>query len=117
MVASFRMPPGWADMQLTSLRRRRHTPFIILLLGLVVVVGCRPAAVPNGVNRDRVDLDRLLHLIERRLAIMHDVARWKWTSGQTIADPRRERESLDKVVGRGREKGLDPDLVRRFFAA
>lgn len=55
--------------------------------------------------------------MERRLALMHDVARWKWNAGQPVLDAQRERDLLDKVVDRGRAKGLDPDLVRRFFAA
>lgn len=48
---------------------------------------------------------------------MDEVARWKWTAGQSIADPKRERELLEKVIERGRAKGLDPERVRTFFAA
>jgi len=48
---------------------------------------------------------------------MHDVARWKWTASKPIADPQRESELLESVVQRGRDKGLDPDLVRSFFSA
>jgi chorismate mutase len=55
--------------------------------------------------------------MEQRLALMHDVARWKWNTGQPIRDPQREHELLESVVDRGRDKGLDPDLVRSFFAA
>jgi chorismate mutase len=73
--------------------------------------------VPVAPLRDLVDLDRLLRLMRQRLALMHDVARWKWSAAQPITDPQRERELLQSVVERGRGKGLDPDLVRRFFAA
>jgi chorismate mutase len=48
---------------------------------------------------------------------MHDVARWKWNTGKPITHPQRERELLHCVVDRGRGKGLDPELVRSFFAA
>src|SRR6516225_465674 len=48
---------------------------------------------------------------------MHEVARWKWNAGQPVTDAERERELLQSVVERGRVKGLDPDLVRSFFAA
>jgi acetolactate decarboxylase len=74
-----------------------------------------PAAMPAAPGRDLADLDRLLRLLEKRLALMHEVARWKWNAGQPITDPQRERDLLESVVERGRGKGLDPDLVRSFF--
>jgi chorismate mutase len=73
--------------------------------------------VPVASRPDLANLDRLLRLMERRLAMMHDVARWKWNEGKPITDPNRERESLQSVVERGRGRGLDPDRVRPFFAA
>jgi chorismate mutase len=79
--------------------------------------GCRPADVPVAPRRDLADLDRLLRLMEQRLALMHEVARWKWNVGKPITDPERERVLLQSVVERGRGKGLDPDRVRSFFAA
>jgi chorismate mutase len=48
---------------------------------------------------------------------MDDVARWKWNESQPVSDPKREQELLEKVVERGRSRGLDPELVRAFFAA
>jgi chorismate mutase len=88
-----------------------------LLLVSLAASGCRPADVPVTPRPDLADLDRLLHLMERRLALMHDVARWKWNAGKPILDPDRERESLQSVVERGRGKGLDQDRLRPFFAA
>jgi acetolactate decarboxylase len=76
-----------------------------------------PADVPVAPRRDLADLERLLRLMRQRLALMHDVARWKWNTGKPITDPQRERELLHSVVERGRGKGLDPELVRTFFAA
>src|SRR5262249_7834217 len=76
-----------------------------------------PADVPVAPRRDPATLDRLLRLMEQRLALMHEVARWKWNAGQPVTDPQREPELLHSVVERGRGKGLDPDLVRPFFAA
>jgi chorismate mutase-like protein len=88
-----------------------------LLLASLAASGCRPAGVPVAPRRDLATLDRLLRLMRERLALMHEVARWKWNAGQPIRDAERERELLHSVVEGGRGKGLDPDLVRPFFAA
>jgi chorismate mutase len=95
-------------------------PLRVCVLGLLLVAaasGCRPAAEPVAPRRDLATLDRLLRLMEQRLTLMHEVARWKWNAGQPIIDSQRERELLQSVVERGQDKGLDPDLVRSFFAA
>jgi acetolactate decarboxylase len=73
--------------------------------------------VPVAPRRDLADLDRLLRLIRQRLVLMHEVARRKWNAGLPVTDSPRERDLLQSVVERGRGKGLDPDLVCRFFAA
>ena len=104
-------------MQLTNSGNRCFAHFVVLLVGFVAASGCRPTTLPDGASRDLADLDQLLKLMERRLVLMDEVARTKWDSDQPIADPQRERDLLEKVVERGRGRGLDPDLVRRFFAA
>jgi chorismate mutase len=96
-------------------------PVAVCVMGLLVVStaasGCRPAELPVAPRSELSHLDRLLRLMEQRLALMHDVARWKWKAGKPIEDPKRESESLQVVVERSRGKGLHPDLVRSFFAA
>ena len=79
--------------------------------------GCRPANAPEDPRPNLADLDRLLRLMQQRLTLMHDVARWKWHAGKPITDPEREGHVLQCVVERGRDKGLDPALVGRFFTA
>ena len=76
-----------------------------------------PADVPVAPRHDLATLDRLLRLMQQRLTLMHEVARWKWNAGQPVTDAERERELLHSVVEGGRGKGLDPELVRSFFAA
>jgi chorismate mutase-like protein len=85
--------------------------------GRITQVKLDPADVPVAPRRDLAALDCLLRLMEQRLALMHEVARWKWDADKPITDAERERELLRTVVERGRVKGLDPELVRSFFAA
>jgi len=59
----------------------------------------------------------MLHLIGQRLALMHDVARWKWNHDRPIHDPAREALLLDGLVERGAKHDLEPELVRAFFTA
>jgi chorismate mutase-like protein len=96
-------------------------PVAVCVMGLLVVSvaasGCRPAELPIAPRSELFHLDRLLRLMEQRLALMHDVARWKWKAGKPIEDLKRESESLQVVVERSRGKGIHPDLVRSFFAA
>jgi chorismate mutase len=108
--------PGIGTVRRPPLSSPLHLGVVSLLLALAAG-GCRPADVPVAPRRDLADLDRLLSLMRQRLALMHDVARWKWNAGKPITDPKRERELLQSVVQRGRGKGLDPDLVRSFFEA
>jgi hypothetical protein len=70
---------------------RKHllsSPLRVWVVGLLLVPwtagGCRPAQVPDGPGRDLVALDRLLRLMAQRLALMHDVARWKWNARQPV---------------------------------
>ena len=87
---------------------RRSCWAAILAHGRAWLVAPRP---------DLATLDRLLGLMQQRLTLMHEVARWKWNAGQPVTGAERERELLHSVVERGRGKGLHPELVRSFFAA
>ena len=105
----------------TARKRILSLPLRVCVVGLLFVPlvagGCQSADEPGLPRRDLADLERLLRLMRQRLALMHNVARWKWNTGKPITDAQRERELLHSVVERGRGKGLDADLVRSFFAA
>jgi chorismate mutase len=82
---------------------RRSCWAAILAHGRAWLVAPRP---------DLATLDRILGLMQQRLTLMHEVARWKWNAGQPVMDAGRERELLHSVVERGRGKGFESKLVR-----
>jgi chorismate mutase-like protein len=60
---------------------------------------------------------RLARLIDMRLALMTEVARWKWNRKSPIVDLPRERAQMESLRGRGAALGLDPELIETFFGA
>ena len=76
----------------------------IILLG-AVLTGC---AGPQG---------ELRSLAEQRLALSPDIAWYKHSNDVPVYDPVRETTVLQTVMAAGQQQGLNPDTVRRFFAA
>ena len=62
-------------------------------------------------------LQHLLALIDERLSLMPEVARYKWNSGGAIEDLPREQALLQSVREQAVQRGLDADAVTQFFAA
>ncbi|MEH2054821.1 MAG: gamma subclass chorismate mutase AroQ [Nostoc sp.] len=62
-------------------------------------------------------VDKLLKLIQQRLLIAHDVARWKWNHKRPIEDLKREQELLLRVRQQAKIHSLEPDTVAAFFEA
>ena len=56
-------------------------------------------------------------LIDERLALGTEVARYKWNTGAAIEDPPREKALLDSLRERAAPLGLPQELVDRFFTA
>lgn len=94
---------------MTSSRACRACMFLVVLL----LGGCQAKPAPA----DSAALEQLLKLMQQRLLMMHDVARAKWNAKLPAADPEREKEILDQMVEKGKEKGLDPVFVQGFFEA
>lgn len=63
------------------------------------------------------NVDELLLLIQKRLVIMHEVARTKWNQNLPIEDKVREQQILADLVVKANQYGLDEKLVTRFFQA
>ncbi|MUG95872.1 gamma subclass chorismate mutase AroQ [Scytonema sp. UIC 10036] len=57
----------------------------------------------------------LLQLMQQRLMIAHDVARWKWNKKLPIEDRQREQELITKVRQQARVYNIQTDTVTAFF--
>jgi len=62
-------------------------------------------------------VETLLGLMNERLAVQADVARYKWNAGQAIEDREREAALLATVARLAPEHGIAPDLAQAFFTA
>ncbi len=62
-------------------------------------------------------VNKLLDLMQRRMLLMHDVARWKWNESRPASDPKREQQLLDRLAAQASEHQLDAGFVREFFQA
>lgn len=63
------------------------------------------------------EVDKLLLLIQKRLVIMHEVARTKWNQNLAIEDKSREQLILADLTAKANQFGLDEKFVSRFFEA
>ena len=80
-------------------------PTFLLTLAAALLAGC---AGPQG---------ELVSLAEKRLAMSPDIAWYKHSNEVPVYDPVRETAVLQTVMAAGQQQGLNPDTVRRFFAA
>jgi chorismate mutase-like protein len=59
--------------------------------------------------------DQLQLLLQKRLAIMHEVARTKWNQNLAIEDKVREEQILKGLIEQGQKYGLDEKWISKFF--
>jgi cyclohexadienyl dehydratase len=85
-----------------------------LFLGLMFVA-LRAVAEPQFA-RDSELIDRVIELIDRRLALMPEVAAIKFQQQKPIADPERERVVLEQSIDDARAMHLDPEAARVFLS-
>jgi cyclohexadienyl dehydratase len=85
------------------------------MLGLALLAIPLTAA-PRFV-RDTELIDRVVELMDRRLALMPEVAAIKFQQQKPITDPAREREVLKQSVDDARTMHLDADAAGAFFSA
>lgn len=109
---------------------------VLLVGGLWLNSGCdcRSKRQPDGPSATSADtviqppqavspvdiveaVDQLADSIQQRLAIMPDVARFKWNHKRPITDPEREAQLLKSLVQQATEHGVSPQLSQRFLTA
>lgn len=117
----------------------RLLPIVRVHLVILLSVGCLPCSSPQnsaattssvtdppaGSQRStestRSDIDApagtLWTLSLERLALMPDVARWKFNRSLPVSVPEREQKLLAELVEQGRTLNLPPSVVKPFFEA
>lgn len=68
-----------------------------------------------GSPQPRDDVDHLIDLVARRLALMPDVAAWKRAHGVALEDEAREALVLEQAVSNARRAGIEIESARRLF--
>lgn len=61
-------------------------------------------------------VDRVLELTDERLALMPEVAAWKWEHHAPVTDPARERAVILAAARLAAPLGLAPEPIERLFA-
>ncbi|MFL9460260.1 gamma subclass chorismate mutase AroQ [Scytonema tolypothrichoides VB-61278_2] len=69
----------------------------------------------NTFAHQQKQVNNLLQLMQQRLIIAHDVARWKWNKKLPIEDRQREQELIAKVRQQAIVYNIHPDTVTAFF--
>lgn len=87
------------------------------LIGLVLAIfGPRIApAATSEFARDTDLIERVIALLDRRLALMPEVAAIKFRQGSPIADLARERDVIERSVTEARAIHLDAEAARTLF--
>lgn len=101
-------------MATSALAIRRSGGFGWLLFG-IVLLAMRLGAAPQFVQEAEL-IDRVIDLVDRRLALMPEVAAIKFQRQQPIADPAREREVIEQSVADAQAMHLDGEGARAFFS-
>ena len=94
--------------------RRSSIQVWFVIIGVVLASELR--AAPQFA-RDSELVDHVFDLIDRRLALMPEVAAWKYRQQRPIADPARERDVIEQSSADAEAIHLDREAARAFFSA
>lgn len=96
--------------EILPLRGRRVAGALLAL----VLLGARLSGAQFVTDTQLID--RVLDLVDRRLALMAEVAAIKFQQQKPIADPEREREVLTRSVADAEAMNLEGEAARAFFS-
>ncbi len=94
------------------LRRSRRA--VVLFLGSMLLAA--PLSAASQFVSDTQLIDRVIELVDRRLALMPEVAAVKFQQQQAIADPARESVVLEQSVADAQAINVDGEAARAFFS-
>ncbi|MGA8165439.1 MAG: gamma subclass chorismate mutase AroQ [Waddliaceae bacterium] len=87
------------------------------LMAAEAACSCTPPHVGIALAEKIKEIDFALFLIQKRLSVCHEVARWKWNKNVDIDDPVYERQMLKKIGKLATAYGLDKEWAAKFFQA
>lgn len=98
---------------------RRLSTYIFVLLLCALTLSAAPIPPHRTLEEYETEkqTDQMLLLMQKRLAIMHEVARTKWNQKLPIDDPAREQTLLTGLVEQAKKQGLDEKWISKFFQA
>ncbi|MES2356350.1 MAG: gamma subclass chorismate mutase AroQ [Pseudomonadota bacterium] len=88
---------------------------LLTLLSSCSTPPVRPSPPVRSTHIDTAKIDRLLQLIDARLAIARMVAQAKRNADLPIDDPAREENILKQALSEASSRGVPESLVRNFF--
>lgn len=93
--------------------------FILCAQGISTELQARYTPVYQSIEDFEIEkkVDQLLLLMQKRLVIMHEVARTKWNQNLTIEDKIREQQILADLAEKASKYGLDEKWTTAFFQA
>lgn len=96
----------------------RHLLVLFALTFSPLTVGATlPSHQELAAYETQFKVDAVLFLMQKRLAIMHEVARTKWTKKLAIDDKEREQQILASIASKAQEMGVNEEWARKFFQA
>jgi cyclohexadienyl dehydratase len=98
-------------------RLRIRTRHLAVAVGLVLLgMPVASALSDEHFASDQAGIERLIGLIDQRLAMMPAVAAAKWARGAAITDAARERAVIEQAARLGRRLGLEEGGLDGLFA-
>ena len=94
---------------------RMRTGLRTYALSLLVLVASLLAPPKAHASVESHAIFEIVVVIDKRTALMRQVAAWKYLNKQPVHDPQREAELLAKVRRRAGELGIDPTTAAHFM--